>query len=68
MVSVDDYSVYVTEIKLSLRKVEDYCLKAEVGATEDETVNAILLLTEIALDSYQLTRLVRKNLQEERNK
>ena len=47
MVSVDDYSVYVTEIKTALRKIEDYCLKAEVGATEDESVTALALLTKI---------------------
>jgi hypothetical protein len=42
MVSVDDYSVYVTEIKTALRKVEDYCLKAEVGATEEEFRDAFV--------------------------
>ena len=69
MVSVDDYSVYVTEIKTALRKVEDFCLKAEVGVTEEEeAVTALALLTKIELDNNRLMFLVRKHIQKARNK
>ena len=68
MVSVDDYSVYVTDIKLSLRKIEDFCLKAEVGVTEEEAVTALALLTKIELDNCKLMFLVRNKLQKARNK
>jgi len=68
MVSVDDYSVYVTEIKTAMRKIEDFCLKAEVGVTEDEAVTALALLTKIELDNCRLMFLVRKHIQKARNK
>jgi len=68
MVSVDDYSVYVTEIKTALREIEDFCLKAEIGVTEQEAVIALALLTKIELDNCKLMFLVRNKLQKARNK
>jgi len=40
MANVDDYAVFLTDIKNRLRKLEDFCLKAEVGATQEEFIDA----------------------------
>jgi len=60
MVSVDDYSVYVTEIKLSLRKIEDFCLKAEVGADIAEFYNAIENTDQIRVSAINLEDYMRR--------
>ena len=36
MDNVDDYSVFIIEIKTALRKLEDYCLQAEIDVTDQQ--------------------------------
>lgn len=59
MVSVEDYSVYVTDIKTRLRKLEDFCLKAEVGADISEFYNALGFANEIGVSALNLEDYIR---------
>lgn len=58
MVSVDDYSVYVTEIKTALREVEDYCLKAEIGVTDDEFRDAFVSVSKVGIYVGKLNKYI----------
>lgn len=60
MVSVEDYSVYVTDIKTALRKIEDFCLKAEVGADIAEFYNALGLAEQIGVSALNLEDYMRR--------
>jgi len=66
MVSVDDYSVYVTEIKTALRKVEDFCLKAEVNANLEEFVDAFEFSNKIKVAITDLESYMRKQIYKKR--
>ena len=65
MVSVDDYSVYVTEIKTALRKIEDFCLKAEVGADIAESYNALVLAGQIRVSAFNLEDYIRMQMRKQ---
>ena len=58
MGNVDDYSVYITEIKAALRGVEDYCLKAEIGVTDDEFKDAFVAVSKIGIYVGKLNRYI----------
>lgn len=60
MVSVDDYSVYVTEIKTALRKLEDYCLQAEIDVTDQQFSAAKLNVKRIDAANARLESYIHK--------
>lgn len=59
MVNVDDYAVFLTDMKNRLRKLEDFCLKAEVGATSEEFNNAFGFVNEIKISIMNLENYMR---------
>ena len=65
MVSVEDYSVYVTDIKTALRKIEDFCLKAEVGADIAEFYNALGLAEQIGVSALNLEDYIRMQMRKQ---
>jgi hypothetical protein len=59
MVNVDDYAVFLTDIKTRLRKLEDFCLNAEVGATSKEFNDAFSFTNEIKISIFNLENYMR---------
>lgn len=68
MVSVEDYSVYVIDIKNRLRKIEDFCLKAEVGADIAEFYNALEFANEIRVSALNLEDYIRIQMRKQMRK
>ena len=66
MVSVDDYAVFVTDIKNRLRKLEDFCLKAEVGATQEEYIDAFGYTNDIKISVMNLENYMRIQMRKQR--
>jgi hypothetical protein len=58
-VNVDDYSVFVTDIRNKMRKLEDFCLKAEVGATSEEFNDAFGFTNEIKISIMNIENYMR---------
>jgi len=54
MVNVDDYAVFLTDMKNRLRKLEDFCLQAEIGATSEEFNDAFGLTNKIKISIFNL--------------
>lgn len=65
MVSVEDYSVYLPDIKNRLRKLEDFCLNAEVGADIAEFYNALGFAIEIQVSAFNLEDYIRMQMRKQ---
>lgn len=68
MGNVDDYSVFITDIKNRLRKLEDFCLKAEVGADIDEFIDAFGYSNEIKVSVFNLENYMRIQMRKQMRK
>lgn len=66
MVSVDDYAVFVTDMKNRLRKLEDFCLKAEVGANTEEYIDAFGYTNDIKISILNLENYMRIQMNKQR--
>jgi hypothetical protein len=59
MVNVDDYAVFLTDMKNRLRKLEDFCLQAEIGATSEEFNDAFGYTNDIKISIMNLENYMR---------
>lgn len=64
--NVDDYAVFVTDIKTRLRKLEDFCLKAEVGATAEEFIDAFGYTNDVKIAAMNLENYMRIQMRKQR--
>lgn len=64
--NVDDYAVFVTDIKTRLRKLEDFCLKAEVGATPEEFIDAFGYTNDVKIAAMNLENYMRIQMRKQR--
>ena len=66
MVNVNDYAVFLTDIKNRLRKLEDFCLQAEVGATPEEFIDAFGYTNDIKIAVMNLENYMRIQMRKQR--
>jgi hypothetical protein len=65
--NVDDYAVFLTDIKNRLRNLEDFCLKAEVGASQKEFIDAYGWTNDIKTSVLNLENYMRIQMRKQRN-
>jgi hypothetical protein len=65
-VNVDDYAVFVTDIRNRMRKLEDFCLKAEVGASQEEFIDAFGFTNDIKTSVLNLENYMRIQMRKQR--
>lgn len=64
--NVDDYSVFLTDMKTRLRKLEDFCLKAEVGASQEEFIDAFGFTNDVKTSVLNLENYMRIQMRKQR--
>lgn len=64
--NVDDYAVFLTDMKGRLRKLEDFCLQAEVGANTEEYIDAFGYTNDIKIAVMNLENYMRIQMRKQR--